>query len=107
MMLKYDRIARASTPSLMTFQFSSQAIHNGHIRLYLSDSVVKPLGAMRIAPEPARSSIGDGGLTYDFPATGGQAMVQVELEPQLPGAYHFTAHSDGEPPIEGSVVVMP
>src|SRR5436309_3501365 len=53
--LDYERIARASTPSVMTFKFGQNAIHNGRIILFVSESVVKPLGAQRIAPQPAIS----------------------------------------------------
>ncbi|HEY3707262.1 MAG TPA: hypothetical protein VGL22_19530 [Terracidiphilus sp.] len=107
MTLHYERIARASTPSVMTFQFTDKAIHNGRITLYVSDSVVKPLGALRIAPQPALSSIGDGGITYVFDAGKGPSTVQIQLQPSFPGAHPFTVHVEGEPPVHGSVFVMP
>lgn len=107
MTLQYERIARASTPSVMTFKFTEKAIHDSRIVLYVSDSVVKPLGAIRIAPQPAMSNVGDGGITYVFPASKGPSMVQIQLEPSFPGPHPFTVRIDGEPPIEASVFVMP
>jgi hypothetical protein len=107
MILDYERIARASTPSVMTFNFNDAAIHNGRIILYISDSVVKPLGAMRLAPQPALSSVGDGGITYAFDASKGPAVVQIQLEPSFPGRHRFTVRLEGEPPVIGSVFVVP
>jgi hypothetical protein len=107
MQVDYERFARASTPSIMDFKFGANAIHDGRITLYISDSVVKPLGALRIAPQPAMSSIGNGGITYVFPASKAPAMVQIQLEPSFPGPHQFTVRSEGSPPITGSVFVMP
>jgi len=107
MQLDYERIARGSTPSVMTFQFGDKAIHNGRITLYISDSVLKPLGALRVAPQPVMSSVGDGGITYVFPGSKPPAMVQIQLEPSFPGRHKFTVRSDGSPPITGSIIVVP
>jgi hypothetical protein len=107
MQVDYERIARASTPSLMTFNFQQNAIHQGRIVLYVSDSVVKPLGAQRIAPQPAMSNVGDGGITYVFPASKAPAMVQLQLEPSFPGLHSFTVRAEGSAPVTGSVFVMP
>lgn len=107
MTLDYERVQRASTPSVMTFKFDEKAVHNGRIVLYVSDSVVKPLGAQRISPQPAISKIGDGGITYVFPAGKGPSMVQIQLEPSFPGPHKFTVRLEDEPPIDASVFVMP
>lgn len=107
MTVKYESLERGGTPSVMTFLFTDKAIHDGRIALYVSDSVVKPLGAIRIAPQPAISNIGDGGITYIFPASKAPSMVQIQLEPSFPGPHKFTVHTAGEPPIEATVFVMP
>jgi hypothetical protein len=107
MQLDYERVERASTPSVMTFTFQQNAIHNGRILLYVSDSVVKPLGAIRIAPQPAMSSIGDAGVTYVFLANEAPAMVQIQLEPSFPGLHPFTVRVEGSPSLHGTVFVMP
>lgn len=107
MQLDYERIERASTPSVMTFKFQQNAIRNGRIVLYISDAVVKPLGAMRIAPQPLMSEIGSGGIIYVFPASEAPASVQIQLEPSFPGLHHFTVRAEGSLPVKGSVFVMP
>ena len=107
MQLDYERVVRAGTPSIMTFKFEQNAIHDGRIVLFVSDSVVKPLGAQRVSPQPAVSSIGHEGITYVFPASQAPASVQIELQPSFPGWHRFTVHLEGSPPITATTVVMP
>lgn len=107
MTLDYEWVERASTPSMMTFRFTQRAIHNGRIVLYVSDSVVKPLGALRVSPQPTISSIGDDGITYVFLAGVGPASVQIELQPSFPGLHKFRVQVEGSTAINGSVFVMP
>jgi hypothetical protein len=103
----YERIERGSTPSVMTFQFSPAAIHDGRVILHVSNSIVKELGAQRVSPQPSVSSIGNGGLTYVFPATGGQSSVQIELQPSFPGLHKFRIQVEGSTPIDGKIAVLP
>lgn len=105
--LEYERMERASTPSIMTFHFGPEAIHNGHIVLYVSDSIVKPLGAQRISPQPVVSTIGDNGITYTFAASVTPASVQIALEPSFPGLHKFRVQVQGSAPIDGTVFVWP
>lgn len=105
--LKYERVARASTPSIMTLEFGSSAIRDGRIVVFVSDSVVKPLGAQRIAPQPAMSNVGDGGVTYAFLASKPPATVQIALEPSFPGYHRFRIQTQGGAPIDASIFVMP
>lgn len=107
MTLDYERIARASTPSVMTFRFNENAIHNGRIVLFVSNAVVKPLGAMRISPEPALSTVGGNGITYTFAANTAPASVQIELQPSFPGRHRFRVQAEGSAPITRSIFVVP
>jgi hypothetical protein len=105
--LDYERIERASTPSIMTLKFGPAAIQNRQIQVFISDSMVKPLGAQRISPQPAVSAVGNGGITYTFAATQGPATVQIALEPSFPGRHSFRVQLLGNEPIDGNVVVLP
>jgi hypothetical protein len=109
--LDYERIERASTPSVMTLTFGSAAIQNpgpnGQIQIFVSDSVVKPLGAQRISPQPSISAVGEDGITYTFAATHAPAVVQIALEPSFPGLHPFHIQLANEPPIEAKVFVVP
>jgi hypothetical protein len=105
--LDYERIERASTPSIMTLHFSPEAVHNGHIQLFISESIVKPLGAQRISPQPAISALSDGGITYTFDSTGGPTTAEISLSPSFPGPHHIRVQVPGSAPIEADVFVVP
>jgi hypothetical protein len=105
--LHYERVERASTPSIMTMDLGSQAVHNGRVQLFVSDSVVKPLGAQRVSPQPQISTIGDGGIMYTFPATHAPMSVQINLQPSFPGVHPFHIQLMGSPAIDARVLVVP
>ena len=105
--LDYERVARASTPSIMTFRFHPEAIQNGAIRLFVSQDLIKTLGAQRVSPQPATSTMGDGGITYTFPATEIPATAEIQLQPSFPGVHHFRVQVAGGQPINADVVVVP
>lgn len=65
--VKYERVERASTPSIMTISFGPAAIRSGQVQLFVSQSLIKDLGNQRISPQPASSVIGGNGITYTFP----------------------------------------
>jgi hypothetical protein len=91
----------------MTFHFTPAAIHDGQIELYVSEDVIKALGAQRISPQPKTSVLGDNGITYTFPATQAPATVEIEIEPSFPGVHRFRVQVAGGGPIEARVLVVP
>ncbi len=105
--VNYERVERASTPSIMTIRFLPESIVNGSAQLFVSNSIVKQLGAQRIAPQPERSIIGDGGITYSFAASGSDADVQIALEPSFPGYREFSLQVPGKKSVGAHVVVVP
>jgi hypothetical protein len=105
--LDYERIERASTPSIMTFRFTPAAIRDGKIQLFVSEDLIKPLGSQRISPQPETSTLGKGGITYSFPVTQTPATAEIQLQPSFPGTHHFRVQVGGGQPIEGNIVVIP
>jgi hypothetical protein len=105
--VKYERIERTDSPSILTVQFAQSAIQDGKIHLYVSNSLVKQLGTQRVIPAPQDSVIGDGGLTYTFPASRPPASVDLVLQPSGPGIYDFTIGVVGSQPVQARVVVVP
>ena len=105
--MTYERIERSGTPSTMTFHFGPEALRNGQVRLFVSQSVVKSLGAQRISPEPASSVIGNGGVTYTFPATDESGIVEISLKPTFSGVHHFSVGVPGSEYLNASVLVFP
>jgi hypothetical protein len=105
--LKYEKIERANAPSMMSINFGPSAIRDGKIHLFVSESVVKELGARRVVPEPASSTLGGGGVTYIFPATILPATVEFELSPSHPGIHSFTMGVVGAGMVTAKVTVLP
>ena len=105
--IQYERIARTGTPNMLEVKFPAQAIHDNRVQLFVSDSVVKEFGAERVIPAPLESSIGNGGLTYTFPASAPPASVRFALQPDGPGLFHFAIGIPGEQPVEAKVLVLP
>lgn len=105
--VRYERIERTSSSSILTIDFSPAAIRNGSVVLYISGSLVKELGARRIIPAPETSRIGEGGVTYTFPASSAPATVALDLEPPGPGIYNFSLHAAGAASVRAKVVVVP
>ena len=105
--VKYERIERTDSPSIMTIRFGPSAIQDGKIQLYVSNSLVKSLGTQRVIPAPQDTVIGAGGLTYTFPATKPPASVDLALQPSGPGIYDFTINVVGAQPVHAKIVVVP
>ena len=107
MEVKYERVERSNSPSIMRIEFAPEAIHDGTIQLFVSESMVDRLGNRRIVPEPKSSTIGNGGITYEFAANGVPATVQFALQPAKPGHERFTVGVPGQTSISAGVFVMP
>jgi hypothetical protein len=105
--LDYERVERASTPSIMTLHFDDAAIRNGKIEVFVSEDIIKALGAQRISPQPELSTVGKGGITYIFAATETPATAEITLSPSFPGSHRFRMQVTGGQPINGHVVVVP
>jgi hypothetical protein len=105
--VNYERIERAGTPSIMTLHFGPGSIRNGEVKIFVSDSLIRRLGAQRISPQPAVSAIGDGGITYTFPMTQLPATAEIALSPSFPGPQQFTVNIVGDAPIHANVFVVP
>ena len=107
MLVKYERVERTGTPSILEVRFKPQTFQDGHVTLRVSQSVVDELGAQRVIPSPADTAVGKDGLTYTFSADKTPGYVQFALQPARPGVFHFTVQVPGSPAISARVVVMP
>jgi hypothetical protein len=105
--VKYERIERTDSSSILTIRFGPSAIRDGKVHLFVSDSLVKPLGAQRVIPAPLETLIGDGGLTYTFPASKPPATVDLDLQPSGPGVFDFAVGVVGAERVHARVLVVP
>lgn len=105
--VRYERIERTNSPSILTVQFAPSAIHDGKIELYVSDSLVKALGTQRVIPAPQSSQVGNSGITYTFPASATPASIDMALQPSGPGVFDFKVGVVGSQPMQAKVFVVP
>ena len=105
--VKYERVERENTPSIVTILPGAAALHEGKFQLYVSDTVLRQLGAQRVIPQPEASVLGNGGVTYTFAATSMPVTVQIELKPSFIGLHRFTMATAGGDEIKASTFVLP
>ncbi len=104
--LDYERVQRAGTPSIMTIRFGPSAIQGGQVRLFISESVIKELGAQRVSPQPLTSTLTQDGVVYTFPAEG-PGVVEIALSPSFPGKHQFATGIVGGLPVQATAYVLP
>jgi len=107
MSVKYERVERTGTPSILEVQFQPEILGKGEVKLYVSQSVVDELGTQRVIPAPANTAVGRGGLTYTFSAEEAPGAVQFALQPSKPGIFEFTLQVPGKQSVSAKVIVMP
>ncbi len=105
--VKYEKVERANTPSIVTVIPGPTALRDGSLHLFVSNSIVQELGAQRIVPQPATSTLGSGGVTYTFPATSLPMTVQIALQPSFVGSHPFRMGVPGQDAVQGKVLVLP
>ncbi len=92
----------------MTIRFAPSAVHAAKIQFFLSESVIKNLGAQRISPQPATSTLTNGGVAYTFAADGtGPVIVENAFSPSFPGRQPFNMNLAGGPAVNETAFVMP
>jgi hypothetical protein len=107
MTIRYERIERFSTPSILTVQIAQSAIHDGKFQLWSSETLVKGLGNQRVIPQPTDSVLQDGGILYTFRATDVPASVEFQLQPASPGVDHLQFRIPGGGEVRPTVYVLP
>lgn len=105
--VKYERIQRFGTPSVVNVEFQPAVIRNGQIQLWVSDALVKPLGNERVVPQPLQSTVGNGGILYVFPATTTPASIEFQTQPTALGKSQLEIRVPGMGDVRRDVFVMP
>ena len=107
MNVTYERIERTGTPSVLKVEFGGSAIKSNQIQLWADENLVTKLGNKQIAPQPATSVVGDGGIHYTFPATSQPATAVFSLQPSAPGVYSLTLRASAYSELHFKILVMP
>lgn len=105
--VKYERVQRFGTPSVLTVEFPASSIKNGAVQLWADDSLVKPLGTQRVVPQPQSSVIGGGGILYTFPVTTIPASVEFQTQPAVLGSSKLKLRVPGKAEFAANIFVMP
>ncbi len=107
MEIKYERVQRFGAPSVVEISFPGSSIRDGSVQLWAGDSLLKPLGAQRVIPEPVRSEIGGGGILYTFPATTAPASIEFQTQPTALGSSELKLQVPGKAELKARIFVMP
>jgi hypothetical protein len=107
MRVEYQRIARFSTPAVITVHFGASAIRDGSIRLWASDNLLQSLGVQRLLPEPAETTLDGAGLLFTFASTPQPNSLQFALEPRTVGVESLTLRIAGGEELRLSMLVLP
>jgi hypothetical protein len=107
MQVSYERFQRFSTPSVFTIEVSPASVQNGQVQLWVSDELVKPLGNQRIIPQPEKSQIGNGGITYTFPASETSGSIEFQSQPAAIGKSELKMRIPGSAELDLNIYVMP
>ena len=107
MQVDYERFERFSTPSVLTVRINPASVRNRQVQLWVSESLVKPLGNQRIIPQPEKSEIGAGGITYTFPATETSTSIEFQTQPSAIGKSELKMRIPGSAELDLNVYVMP
>lgn len=105
--VKYERIERFSTPSILTIEFSPAAVQSGKIQLWVGDELVKGLGNQRVIPQPESTALVNKGFLYTFPSGTPADSVEFSLEPTTAGIFTLKLGVPGHGELEPKVYVVP
>ncbi len=105
--IHYERVERFSTPSILSIRFAPNAVQSGHIQLWMSESLLKPLGNQRVIPQPSSSMLDRQGVLYTFDASSHPGSVEFAMEPARPGIFPLTLRVNGAAPLTLNIYVMP
>jgi hypothetical protein len=105
--VKYERVERAGTPSILSIAFHEPAVRDGKVELWVDGALTKDLGTQRIIPQPATSTIDNDGIRYVFPVKSLPAGIQFALQPFHPGIYALHMRVEGRATDTFHIVVMP
>lgn len=102
----YARVERHGTPSYLTVRFGPSSVHDGKVRLWVSESLVKVLGTSACRRNPNRQPSRVRGILYIFPRALPPA-AQFALQPTSVGPASISLQVPGRERLSASIFVMP
>jgi hypothetical protein len=68
---------------------------------------LRTLGVQRLISQPASCNPGDRGMLYTFPASTGQPVVQLQLQPMHVGTGQFHLRSSTSELLSAKFLILP
>ena len=103
----YEKVQRYGTPSVMKVRLGPNAVRDGQVRLWVSDTLFQEMGSDKISPQPASSVVGSGGVWLVFADAGSPAKIQITLQPVAAGRNQFEMKTLASESLRLPVLVMP
>jgi len=107
MRIEYERIERFGAPSLLTIHFGQNAVRNGGIQLWASDSLLHELGSQRLIPQADRSALDGHGILYTWVAAPQPDSVQFSMQPAKVGSAWLTLRVPGADQMRLKIAIFP
>lgn len=105
--LKYDRVQRVGTPSILSVEFAPNVEQGSQLHIWMDGALTKRLGNQRIIPQPVSTTLENNGYEYSFRASQSPAMARFALQPIKPGVFTLRLRIGDRPESRLHIVVMP
>jgi hypothetical protein len=107
MNVEYNRLARYSTPSVVTIKFGENAIRNGAVKMWASDTLLKGLGMQHLEPAPLSTTLDGTGDLYTYASTPVPNSIQFALQPRSIGWQSVTLRLENGDQLTLRILVLP
>ncbi len=105
--LKYERVQRVGTPSILSVEFAPDTAEQGQVHIWMDGALTKALGNQRIVPQPVTTTLNKNGYEYSFRASDPPAMTRFALQPIKPGVFTLKLRVGNRSESQLHIVVMP
>jgi len=105
--IHYQRVERFSTPSILSIGFGPGDVHDGKIKLWMSNTLLKQLGNQRVIPQPSASVLDQDGVVYSSDSSPRSGSIQFALEPASFGVFNLTFRVNNANTTALTIYVMP
>jgi hypothetical protein len=110
LMVRYDRLQRASAPTEYHFQAAPWLTRNGQLRLRFDDALLDEVEMESILPEPVQMRAGPGYTEFVFAMDGTEgpsAHLQFQFKPATFGHVRGRVSTEGAEPLVIDQIIFP
>lgn len=89
--VSYMRFERHHAPARLVVGVAPESVEGGEVRLWLDADYVESLGLQSIVPEPESVELGAERITYVFPVSEGNGLMEIIFQYEHDGFWHQDA----------------